>query len=80
MKKEVCNAYTELNDPAVQRARWDLYVSYFTGTVPVHTGSTPGMFLLESTYLTLNRLPRYRIKYFYRIIFQLGSMISGSDL
>ena len=23
MKKEVCNAYTELNDPAVQRARFE---------------------------------------------------------
>jgi hypothetical protein len=27
MKKEVCNAYTELNDPAVQRARYSYFES-----------------------------------------------------
>lgn len=35
MQKEVCNAYTELNDPVVQRERFDLQAKVSKRTTPV---------------------------------------------
>merc|ERR1712013_952247 len=59
MKKEVCNAYTELNDPAVQRARFEQQAK------DKASGDDEAMFLDENSQIRSHKhsqtVQRYRI-------------------